>query len=429
MRNSLIILCGLVLLLGCDTSDTVKPRNDRFFIKYFGLDGDQYASDLVATSDGGYVMVGTHDADKSRTQATGEAGLSGDEDVFVVKTDAEGNEEWKVSIDFMQSSQADLGSGVIETPGGYAIIGSTRNSTDYDMIMLNLGADGSLISEMRFGNDSIVSTNERGKSIGYINDGTNDYYYLVGETDNTWDKQSLDYYSIRLDMALNEDPLWASNKIVGIRSQSDYANNVFANPIDPRFPVMLGNIDDPQEDVNIVDQDTYSSWQVLALDGEYDDRYYGDNQSQEIADAAQLQSGGYVIVGTRSGANDVLYFSIANWQQETDGTWLLSRGVSGTPFSTIGNGLEGKSVVESQDGDFIFLGSLSYGTNKDIFLGRTNADGTAERWGRTFGADGINEGARVLETADGSIVFAGTMNVSGQRKICLIKTNAAGELK
>ena len=89
----------------------------------------------------------------------------------------------------------------------------------------------------------------------------------------------------------------------------------------------------------------------------------------------------------------------------------------------------GRYGVRSRDGDDIGHGQIQYADgNRDIFLGKTDFNGV-EKWYRTFGANGQDDGERVIENPDGSIVFVGTMNLSGQRKITLIKTNSNGELK
>ena len=61
-RGVIVIISLLVIILpGCDTKSNVKPRNEDFFIKYYAgvKAGNQFANDIIATSDGGLLIVGT----------------------------------------------------------------------------------------------------------------------------------------------------------------------------------------------------------------------------------------------------------------------------------------------------------------------------------------------------------------------------------
>ena len=63
--NSAVLFGMLSAMPGCDTETSISPRYDRFFIKYYGAQGDQYGADVKATQDGGFILVGTTDPDKS----------------------------------------------------------------------------------------------------------------------------------------------------------------------------------------------------------------------------------------------------------------------------------------------------------------------------------------------------------------------------
>ncbi len=420
MRSRYIVSVLLILLLAtCDTSNSIKPRNDQFFIKYFGQDGDQYASDLVATTDGGYIIIGTTDPNKSLA-AGGDPLGDGDENIIIVKTDAEGNEEWTQVFD-LGNSLEDEGMAIIESSTGFVAVGNTFNGTDWDVVVLDLDALGSIVgSPYSFGEikENGQPGNEIARGINILNDGVNDYYLIAGYTTAAISelKQDLqDYYALRLDMTFVEDTIWAkNNKIMG-RDEPDYGLMIYEKVNDPTKQVMLGYVDSPRE--LGFDDNTFSSWQYIGTVNGADD-YYGDTNSQICEDVSPTIDG-YIMIGTLEGSlKNELYFVSLNG---------LTDVVSKPIFTSFD--LEGRSIYRTIDGGNIYLGNITYPSGDiDIFLGKTSIGGD-EHWSRTFGSDGFDEGAKLLQNSDGSIVFSGTMNISGQRKICLIKTNSEGELK
>jgi nitrous oxidase accessory protein NosD/predicted secreted protein len=95
--------------------------------KTYGGTNDDYAWSVIATNDGGYALAGY-------TKSFGAGGA----DVWLVKTDSAGNQEWNETFG---GANDDEGTSVIQTSdGGYAVAGFT-NSFDngsYDVLLLKL---------------------------------------------------------------------------------------------------------------------------------------------------------------------------------------------------------------------------------------------------------------------------------------------------
>ena len=70
-----------VLAAGCDSSLTVKDPNDYSFVKFYGGDGDQTGADVIALSDGTFILFGT----------TKPSGVEKTSQWYLVKADAQGN--------------------------------------------------------------------------------------------------------------------------------------------------------------------------------------------------------------------------------------------------------------------------------------------------------------------------------------------------
>ncbi len=402
------IIWGSFIILACDTTDNVEPRFNQVFIKYYGSDGDQYGADLKRTQDGGYILIGTTDPDKSL--AEGSENASGDEDIVVIKTDSLGNQQW---IRYYNSGPNiyDEGRSVVEIQGGYLIAGNAfKSATNVDIVVFQLSLDGLVLNGPLFFDEG---ARETCNNITVLSDG----YIIAGSTTaaipnppNEPDEQ--DFYTVRLDFNLVEDPDWATNKIAG-RQGKDTGIKVFQLNAGSDTLVILGFTDRP--DGPQFTGNTLTSWQYIGtVNGA--DAYYGDLENQICADIAE-SVGGFLMIGTLVGNPNRMYYVRTNGLEP-----VVNQAVF-TQFE-----LEGRSIVRSRDGDNIVLGQILYsGGNRDIFLGKTDFNG-AEKWSRTFGDIGQDDGATVIENPDGSIVFTGTINLSGQRKIILIKTNSNGEL-
>jgi hypothetical protein len=114
-------------------ANTIIPAtgpSPHFFKTIGGKDAD-WGHSLIQTSDGGYAIAGY-------TQSFG----AGDDDVYVVKLDANGNLQWTKTIG---GENDDRGYSLIQTAdGGYAIAGKTRplGAGDEDVYVVKLDKNG-----------------------------------------------------------------------------------------------------------------------------------------------------------------------------------------------------------------------------------------------------------------------------------------------
>jgi hypothetical protein len=102
------------------------------WIKSFGGTGYEYGKALALGDDNGLYLVGT----------TESFGTDGSTDVFVVKTDLDGNEIWDVAVG---GTDNDFGEDIVALPGGgCALVGSTHSfsAQKSDLYFLRLTKDG-----------------------------------------------------------------------------------------------------------------------------------------------------------------------------------------------------------------------------------------------------------------------------------------------
>lgn len=103
-KYKLFVLLGVILYLGssCEKAIISPSNQTTAFIKYYGHVTNQTATDLKRTAyDGGFIMVGSTNSYTTDSEA----------DIFVVKTDPLGNEEWSTTL------------GRLEGPGAGSLLG------------------------------------------------------------------------------------------------------------------------------------------------------------------------------------------------------------------------------------------------------------------------------------------------------------------
>ena len=148
-----------VIFVKGETSETLWSQS-------YGSYGYEIAYDLAKAADGGYVMVG-----KGRDIANGGC--------WIVKTDAQGNMEWNKTYGGIQE---DIGYAIIATAdGGYAIAGSTESfgaralySGSHDMWLIKTDAQGNMEWNKTYGEQYW----EKAYAIAATSDGG---YILAGE--------------------------------------------------------------------------------------------------------------------------------------------------------------------------------------------------------------------------------------------------------
>lgn len=91
LKNILWGVLGLgiaTIQTGCQ-KDSIAPANQSVaFVKYYGHVAGQDGNDIIATSDGGFLLVGS----------TSSYTTAAESDAFIVKTDSGGNELWSVAL-------------------------------------------------------------------------------------------------------------------------------------------------------------------------------------------------------------------------------------------------------------------------------------------------------------------------------------------
>jgi len=169
-----------VLLIKAD------PDGNKLWNKTFGGQKEDFGSSVQETSDGGYIIVGS-------TESFG----AGNKDMWLIKTNSEGYEEWNKTFG---RQKEDFGSSVQETSdGGYIIVGSTESfgAGNKDMWLIKTDSEGYEEWNRTFGssNDDIAWQLDKCDDDGYV---------IIGWTDS-YDVEGRDILLIKTDSDGNEE--------------------------------------------------------------------------------------------------------------------------------------------------------------------------------------------------------------------------------
>lgn len=381
----------------CSAAVTVNPSPPlgESFMKAFGSPGDDYASGLMQTSDGGFIVSGI----------TNGAGAGG-QDVLLVKADRSGVMQWAKTIRGLGTDSAYAVRQASD--GGYIVTGNTDSFTGQpDFLLTKLDANGAFqwaSTRTTIGHGSAGLDVQQTTDSGFIVTGyhAGAYYGLAlfkygnnGQLQWLRSAEAINHYGLSVRQT-SDGGYVAAGARMGGTSQYDVSYNVTLLKFDGS-----GNL----------------LWARLG-GGSADDR--GD-AVQQTAD------GGYIVAGSTAsfgaGGSDALLL-----KYDPSGTlqWTRTAGDAGDDY--------GDSVQQTSDGGYIVSGHTnSYGASGFVpFLIKFDGDGVLQ-WAKAGGVSATSPTGQkisVQETSDGGYVMAGSTAGfgAGGSDILLIKTDANGDI-
>lgn len=326
-KTLLFILTTFLLIISCgrETENNLYGRIEWLKI----IDSSIIGYSVQQTSDGGYIV-------------TGDTYSSGNTDIFLLKTDANGNEQWIKTYGGVENDQ---GLSVQQTfDGGYIIAGNTSSSGEgfEDVYLIKTNSFGDSIWTKFYGG----TDNDLGRSVDQTLNGG---FIIVGETES-YGAGRADVYIIETDE--NGETIWTKTyggeeNDVGYSVQLTYDGGY----------IIAGNTYSFDEFISEILLLKINNNGKTIWSKRYGDNYYNNGYSVQ-----QTPDGGYIITGSTIG-----YLSGYDWVDfvylvRTDflGRYLWKRTYEN---EELGFGT-GYSVKETTDGGFIITGHI----NSNAFL-------------------------------------------------------------
>jgi len=350
--------------------------------KTFGGPNSDYGYCVIQTNDGGYAIIG-------ETKSYG----AGIHDVWLIKTDMDGNEEWNKTFG---GTDWDIGYSIIQTAeGGYAITGKTSSfGVDKpDVWLIKTDMDGNEEWNKTFGG----ADGDAGCSLQQTNDGG---FVIAGSTLSYADGCA---WIIKTDHDGNE--LWNTTIVT---SDDSFAYS----------------IEQTKDNGYILTGWVYKGWDVLLakLDAEGNEEWrktFGGSGCEIGYSVHQTKDEGYIVTGYTSsyGAKD-------------DNIWLIKTDSDGNEewSKTFGgnNRERGYSCQITDDDGYVIVGITAEPVQypSDVLLIKTDGAGNKE-WEKVFDKAKFDTGKSIQQTSDGGYVIAGyTGQIFGNYDVILIKMAA-----
>jgi PKD repeat protein len=367
-RISFLVMFLICLIIGTATAEAWE--------KTFGGSDSDWGSSVQQTTDGGYIIAGA-------TYSFGKGGSN----VYLIKTDANGNELWSKTYGGGDDEMARCVQQT--TDGGYIVAGEILyyGTTGGDVYLIKTDASGKELWSRTFG----MRTYDIAYSVQEVNAGG---YIIVGETYTATGES--DVWLIKTDANGNE--LWS--KTFGGSNWDE--GRAVKQTTDGGYIIAgaTGSFGAGGWDTYLIKTDGNGNqlWHKAFGGGGAD----GGDAVQQTTD-----DDGYIIVGSTSsfGAGSYDVYLI---KTDANGNELWSKTFGGNTYDY------GFSVQQTTDDGYIICGFTgSFGAGKtDVWLIKTDESGNWI-WDNTFGGIEYDRGYSVQQTSDEGYIIAGDTDPFG----------------
>jgi hypothetical protein len=365
-----IMLISIVLCLFVFSVVFAQNPGDIIWSNSYGELDKEYGYSVNLTTDGGYIMGGYSNSFGA-----------GDNDVYLVKTDADGDTLWTrtyggIDTDKCKSVQQC-------SDGGYIIAGETNSfgAGSYDVYLIKTDANGDTLWTRTFGGTGI----DRAESVKETADGG---YIVTGNT-GSFGAGGKDVYLIKTDA--NGDTLWT--KTYGATDDEEGHSVILTTDGGYIIAGFTDSFGAGGKDMYLIKTDANGDTLWTSTNGGIDnDRGYS---------VQQCNDGSFIVAGDTksSGAGSSDFYLV---KTDADGETLWTRDYGGSAIDI------GYSLQQTTDGGYIIAGSTqSFNVGYfDVYLVKTDAMGDT-LWTRTYGSFNYEHGRSVQLTTDGNYVVAG----------------------
>jgi len=344
--------------------------------KTFGGSNQDYSTQVLETSDGGYLVLGVTDSFGA-----------GSSDIYLLKTDLEGNLDWNKTFG---GSNQDYSTQVLETSdGGYLVLGYTysfgpgtpNNSNSY---LLKIDLEGNLDWNKTFGGINVESSTKILE--------TSDGGYLVLGYTYSFGAGGVDIYLLKTDLEGNTD--W--NKTFGGSNHEDSTQVLETS--DGGYLVLgyTQSFGAENGDIYLIKTD---------LEGNLDwNKTFGGSNYEYPTQVLETSDGGYLVLGYTysfgAGGNDI-YLIKTNASGNLD--WNKTFGGS--------SGEESTQVLETSNGYFIFGRGQGYVYDDEYdyanyYIIKTDLNGNSLTE-KIIGGKGTDYLYSVVPTTEGGFLLGG----------------------
>ena len=349
-----------IFFCGCVKSEFIIPNKNYKLdnIKTFGGSDDEEANDIINTSDGGFMVIGSSKSNDGLIQNK----INSESDIILMKFDRDKSLEW---VKNYGGSRDDRGQSVVEVSGiGYALLGYSMSN------------DGDVSNNEGFHDNWVILIDSKGnivweKSYGFSG---HDHAYNIIET-----KDGNLFFNGFLDVTASRG-LGSTEKVV--KSIKHGVGEYWCHKID-----LDGNI----------------LWR----------KYFGGTNNDRSYDSIETADGDFIIVGSSESSDSDISSPKGNYdiwviKLSSNGDFLWERSYGGSKYETA------NSIIQSSDKKIHILGStLSYDMDISFQMGSSDfclitidSDGNLLSE-QTFGGSNFDMGKKIEVDNKGNLWLTG----------------------
>jgi len=343
------IITGYTQSTGDNEDDVYLVKTDSdgnlLWEKTFGGTGYDIGHSVQVTKDGGYIITGG-------TTSFG----AGKSDVYLVKTDSDGNLEWEKTFGGLSN---EIGKSVqLTNDGGYILTGGNERSgpgKSY-VYLVKTDSDGNLEWEKTFGSSKEP---EVGESVQVTKDGG---YIITGGTSSFGTYETVGGSNVYLVKTDSDGNLMWEKVFGGI--YEDYSFSVQVTNDGGYIITGFTQLSEDSEDVYLIktDSDGNLEWE----------KNFGGSKDEFGVSVQITDDNEYIITGT-TGSSEVRGLYVYLVKTDSDGNLLWEKTFGDTDENY------GRSVQVTNEGGYIIVGyTMSSGTRKqDVYLVNTDSEGNS----------------------------------------------------
>lgn len=415
----LTFLFFVLLFAGsCDTDRNTDDPDKNFFIRYYGIDGNQSAADLFVADDG-IILLGNSE-------------LGAIKRIYLLKVDFKGNLLWQKLL----GGPADVAQDIEPTNDGNYIILATyeKSADDHDIKLITISPDGDKIDSVVYGSPKKDSP----RSVTPLFDGG---FIVTGGTQydtSDFNPEDPEAYSnifhFRCDAALDFNKTnWY--ELYGATAQFEVGTKVIQESAN-RFYV-FGYSSQYHNGRGTDDGKLNLMYYLIGAGGTINSQpaFLGDfNQVTRSAFVMLVPpelGGGIFEVGTRANSSGTVSLQVSRlraplkFNSTDDEQFDKELEVVPRPVEAV----SGAASLMGQEGFLVLSEEVRNLETKNLLLQKITLQGT-HLWTVSLGSEEENDrAAAVRELPDGKIIVLGTVELGdNQSKIALFKLNAVGRL-
>jgi hypothetical protein len=412
---SLLVISLVMVVCSCDTEGNVDPVYQTYFLKYYGVDGNQEGVDLLVNPDGSMILLGNSSSQTNPITVP-----------FIAKVDPFGTVQWQRQLGGFNEKAVDV---ELDNNSNLIVLSNFGEGINSRAKVYRLGQDGT-------GMDSILIDFQEwqmGRSVTVATDGRiliagsrkPDPSRNLGENVLPIDDFA-DMTILEVDAALENDSIvsrFGGGELTGT------ALKVFENAAGGYS--LLGYSDRLARDV--VHKSRFEAFSLNDFFVAPGQRVVvdADGESQVASSVIEtFASPGYLMVGTNyvsSLSSNIYLVSYYN------PLGLITSGSDKSPLTQFQNQyllnrrLEAVSLSAAEPGDlFVLANEIKDNNNRDIFLLRLTLNGSIVGSSSFGSLEGDDSAGAVRAHPDGRIAVFGTMELETQKKMVLIMLSPGG---